>query len=76
MIAKEKFEEEAKELIEKGKISKEEQDAFVQKAKAKAKEEEQEFRERFKSVVKEVVSEMGLATKDDIDELKELLKNK
>ncbi len=32
MIAKEKFEEEAKELIEKGKISKEEQDAFVQKS--------------------------------------------
>ncbi len=49
---------------------------LFKKAKAKAKEEEQEFRERFKSVVKEVVSEMGLATKDDIDELKELLKNK
>jgi len=76
MIAKEKFEEEAKDLIEKGKVSKEDQDAFVEKAKARAKEEEKEFQVKFKSVVKDVISEMGLATKEDIDELKELLKNK
>ncbi|PLX70147.1 MAG: hypothetical protein C0603_01165 [Denitrovibrio sp.] len=76
MIAKEKFEEEAKDLIEKGKVSKEDQDAFVEKAKARAKDEEKEFQVKFKSVVKDVISEMGLATKEDIDELKELLKNK
>ena len=74
MIAKEKIEEEAKDMMEKGKISKEERQAFVDKAKAKAKEEEQELQEKFKNAVKDVVSEMGLATKEDIEELKKLLK--
>jgi len=76
MLAKEKIEEEAKKAMEKGKISKEERDAFIEKAKAKAKEEEKEFQAKFKSVVKDALSEMGLATKEDVEELKELLKNK
>lgn len=74
MMAKEKFEEEAKELIDKGKISKEEKDEFIAKAKAKAKQEEEEFQNRIKSMIKDALSEMGLATKEDIEEIKELLK--
>ncbi|ADD68463.1 conserved hypothetical protein [Denitrovibrio acetiphilus DSM 12809] len=76
MLAKEKIEEEAKELMEKGKMSKAERDEFIEKAKSKAKEEEKEFQDKLKNIVKEVMSDMGLATKDDIAELKELLKNK
>lgn len=74
MLAKEKFEEETKEYIEKGKMTKEERDAFIEKAKAKAKEEEQEFQSRIKDIIKDALSEMGLATKEDIAEIKELLK--
>lgn len=73
MIAKDRVEEEAKEMLEKGKISREEQQEFVKKAKARAQEEEKEFQEKFKSAIKEVLSEMGLATKDDIEELKKLI---
>jgi len=76
MLAKEKIEEEAKELVEKGKMSKAERDEFFEKAKAKAKEEEQDFQNKLKDIVKEVLSDMGLATKEDVEELKELLKNK
>lgn len=76
MIAREKIEEEAKEMMEKGKISKEERDAFVSKAKEKAKQEEQDLQDKIKSVIKDTLSEMGLATKEDIAEIKELLKNK
>jgi len=76
MIAKERLEEEAKEMVEKGKISKEDQKAFVEKAKAKAKAEEAEIQNKFKTAVKEVLSEMGIATKEDIEEIKTLLKNK
>jgi polyhydroxyalkanoate synthesis regulator phasin len=76
IIAKEKLEAEAKELMEKGKISKEEQQAFIQKAKDKAKAEEAEFQDRIKSAVRDILSDMGIATKKDIEELKELLKQK
>jgi len=76
MIAKEKIEEEAKEMMEKGKISREEQQAFVEKAKNKAKEEEHAFQEKLKGMVREVIDEMGLATKEDVKELRELLQNK
>jgi len=73
MIAKEKIEEEAKEMMEKGKISKEERDQFVERAKEKAKAEEKEFQEKFKNSIKEVVSELGLATKEDIEKLRKLI---
>ncbi|PLX66426.1 MAG: hypothetical protein C0602_12275 [Denitrovibrio sp.] len=74
MIAKERIEEEAKDLMERGKISREEQEAFVKKAKDKAKSEEKVFQDKFKESIKEVLSEMGLATKEDIEEIKKLLK--
>lgn len=76
MLAKEKIEEETKDLMERGKLSREEREEFIAKAKAKGMEEESDFQNKFKGMVKEVISEMGLATKEDIDELKELLKNK
>jgi len=76
MFAKENIEEEAKELVEKGKISKAERDEFIEKAKAKGKAEEEEFNAKLKGIIKEVLSDMGLATKEDIEELKELLKQK
>lgn len=74
MLAKERIEEEAKDLIDKGKLAKEDRDTFVAKAKEKAQKEEKEFQDKFKALIKEAVSEMGLATKEDIAEIKELLK--
>ncbi|TCK60596.1 hypothetical protein [Seleniivibrio woodruffii] len=76
LIAKEKIEEEIKELAEKGKITREQQAEFLAKAKKKAKEEEKEFSEKFKNVVKDALSEMGLATKEDIEELKKMINDK
>lgn len=76
LIAKEKIEAEAKELIEKGKLTKEQQSEFIEKAKERAKTEEHEFNEKLKNMVREVISEMGLATKEDIEELKNMIKEK
>jgi len=76
MLAKEKIEADAKEMIEKGKISKEQREEFISKAKEKAQAEEEIFQQKFKSTMKEIISDMGLVTKDDLDEIKEILKNK
>jgi len=76
ILTKEKIEAEAKELIEKGKLSKQDRDDFIAKAKERAKEEEKAFNDKLKGIVKEVMSEMGLATKEDIEELKKQIKEK
>jgi len=76
LIAKEKIEDEIKALAEKGKITKEQQVEFLAEARKRAKEEEKEFSEKFKKVVKDALSEMGLATKEDIEELKKMINEK
>lgn len=76
LIAKEKIEEEAKGLIEKGKLTKDQQNEYIEKAKAKAKEQEQEISDKLKQMIKDALSEMGFATKEDIEELKKLIQDK
>ena len=70
LLAKEKVEKELNELVEKGKLNKEEAQKFLDKAKAKGEEEEQEFKSKIKEAVQEVLEEMDLATKSDIEALK------
>lgn len=76
LMAKEKIEAEAKELVEKGKLTKEQQNEFIEKAKAKAKEEEIELTSKVKKMVKDALNEMGIATKEDIEELKKMIQDK
>ncbi len=73
LLAKEKVEEELKELIDKGKMSKEEAEKLIEKAKAKGEEQEKALKEEIKKALKEVIDEMGLATKDDIQQLADAL---
>jgi polyhydroxyalkanoate synthesis regulator phasin len=42
---------------------------------SKASEQKVEIESELKSKIKAIVNELGLATKEDIDELKELIKN-
>ncbi|WP_457605620.1 hypothetical protein [Nitratifractor sp.] len=76
LLAKEKMEEEIKELIEKGRMSKEEAEKLIEKAKAKGEEQERAIREEIKKALKEVLDEMGLATKEDLEKLREELGKK
>ena len=73
LLAKEKVEEELKKLEEKGKISKEEAENFVNSAKERGKEEEERFKNEIKKMLKEALDELGVATKADIEELKQKL---
>ena len=70
LLAKEKVEKELDELVEKGKLNKEEAQKLIDRAKAKGEEEEKEFKEKLKEAVREVMDEMDLATKSDIEALK------
>ena len=69
LLAKEKVEQELGELVDKGKLNKEEAQNFIDKAKVKGEEEEKEFKAHLKEVIKETLDEMGIATKEDIETL-------
>ena len=69
LLAKEKVEKELSELVDKGKLNKEEAQSFIDKAKVKGEEEEKEFKTHLKEVIKETLEEMDLATKEDINAL-------
>lgn len=71
LLLKERVEEEVEKLQEKGKLSKEDADKFIEKLKIRGEEEEEKLKAHIKDALKEVIDEMGLATKSDIEALKE-----
>lgn len=73
-ILKEKIEEEMKTLEDKGKIKKEDAKTFLESLEKKGKEEEEKAKEQLKNLLKDAINELGLATKDDLEKLKEELK--
>ncbi|NPA73806.1 MAG: hypothetical protein GXO12_03770 [Epsilonproteobacteria bacterium] len=70
-IMKESIEEEVKKLEEKGKIKKDDAKSFIESLEKKGKEEDEKIKNLFKNAIKEVINELGLATKEDIEKLKE-----
>ncbi len=70
MLFKERVEEELKRLEDKGKLSKEDTQQFLDDLKIKGEEEETKFKTQIKEALKEVIDELGLATKADIEKLK------
>lgn len=73
-IFKERVEEEVKKLEEKGKIKREDAKSFLDSIEKKGKEEDEKFRANMKETLKEIIDELGLATKEDLEKLKESLK--
>jgi polyhydroxyalkanoate synthesis regulator phasin len=69
-LIKEKVEEELKKLEEKGKISTTDTKSFLESLKTKGENEENRLKEELKTAIKEVIEELGLATKKDIEALK------
>jgi len=69
-LFKERVEEEIKRLQERGKMSKEDAGEFLDKLKVRGEEEENRVKAELKEALKEVISELNLATKEDIERLK------
>lgn len=74
-LLKEKVEDELKKLEEKGKINSKDAKTFIESLESKGKDEEEKFKVKIKESLKEVIDELGLATKKDLEKLKkELMK--
>ncbi len=74
LILKEKIEEELKKLEEKGKLDTKDVKSFLESLEQKGKESDEKFKAELKSTIKEIIDELGLATKEDLEKLKEDLK--
>ena len=75
-LAKDKFEAFVDDLEKRGELSKTEAQKFLDDAKARAKQEEEAVNARIREELRKVLEGMGLATKQDIAELKALLTQK
>lgn len=71
LLLKERVDEEIEKLQERGKLSKEDAQTFLDKLKTRGQEEEERLKQHIKEALKEVIDEIGLATKADIEALKE-----
>lgn len=74
VVMREKVEEEVKKLEDEGKIKTTDAKTFLDSIEKKGKEEQDKAKEQLKSSLKEVINELGLATKEDLEKLKEELK--
>lgn len=75
-IAKDRVEDFLTDLEKRGELSRDEAKKFMDEAKTRAEEERSALDARIKEKVKEAMEELGLATKDDIEALKKLMKKK
>lgn len=76
IIAREKMEDELKVLEGKGKIKKSDAKELIKSLEKKGKAENKRVKRQVKSMLKEVINELGLATKKDLEKLKEELQKK
>ena len=73
-LAKDKLKERIKKLEDRGELSKEDAKKCVEDAKKRAKEEREAIDKRIQEKIKETIHDAGLATKEDLEELKTLIK--
>lgn len=74
LLVKDKVEEEIKKLQDDGKIKTDDAKSFLDSLKEKGQIEDKKVKEKLKSTIKEIVDELGLATKEDLEKLKNELK--
>ncbi len=74
MLIKDKFSDEFNEIFQKANASKEDILKTVDEVKDKAQSEKDQMEDKLKEKIKTVINEMGLATKEDIEDLKKLIK--
>lgn len=74
LVLKEKIEDELKKLEEKGKLDTKDVKSFLESLEQKGKESDEKFKAELKSTMKEIIDKLGLATKEDLEKLKEDLK--
>ena len=74
-MTKEKIEERSKDLIEKWKLSEKEGKELMDELKKKSDEAKKEAQQHVEKLVEETLEKMNVATKDDLKNLEERLRN-
>lgn len=74
MLFKEKVEKELEVLQKEGKIKTDDMKSFLESLENKGKEEEEAIKTKIKDIVKELIDELNIVTKDDLEKLKEEMK--
>jgi len=74
LLLKDRFSDQFDDILKKGEESKDDIKAAATETMAKASEQKDEIESELKNKIKSIVDELGLATKEDIEELKELIK--
>lgn len=74
-LLRDKIEDELKVLEKKGKIKKTDAKEFLKKIEKKGKLEDKKIKKQLRGHLKELINELGIATKKDLKKLKEELKN-
>lgn len=74
LILKEKVESELEKLKDDGKVDVKDIKSFLESLEQKGKESDEKFKDELKSTIKEILDELGVATKEDLQKLKEDLK--
>ena len=72
-LTREKVEELARELSEKGKVSESEIKRFVEEMLAKSQESKEQLKKQLEKVSEETMKRMNLASRDDLDALEKRL---
>jgi polyhydroxyalkanoate synthesis regulator phasin len=75
LLLKDRFSDQFDDILKKGEESKETIKESAAETLSKATEQKEEIESELKNKIKTIVDELGLATKEDINELKELIKN-
>jgi polyhydroxyalkanoate synthesis regulator phasin len=73
VVFKEKIEEELKKLEEKGKLNTQDVKGFIESLEQKGKQSDEKFKQELKTTLKEIIEELGVATKEDLQRLKKEL---
>lgn len=74
ILLKEKVEKELEVLQKEGKIKTDDMKSFLESLESKGKDEEDAIKTKIKDIVKELIDELNIATKDDLEKLKEEIK--
>jgi len=75
LLLKDRFSDQFDDIIQKGEESKEDIKETAADTMNKAQAQKDEIEGELKSKIKTIVDELGLATKEDINELKEFIRN-
>ncbi|ABB44209.1 conserved hypothetical protein [Sulfurimonas denitrificans DSM 1251] len=71
VVMRDKVEEEVRKLQEQGKIKTTDAKSFLESIEKKGQEEHIRVKDELKAALREIIDELGLATKADIEKLKD-----